>query len=547
MSARPAEVELKALYAAVPDQPRRVAVVLAGQRELPGWYGGGRDADWTDALDAALLVVRTLGLESAPRADVHAPWHPGRCARIEVNGTLVGHAGELHPNVVAALGLPERTVAAELDLERLIAMSRGIRRGRPVSTFPVAKEDVALVVEAGVTAGAVEAALRAGAGELLESVRLFDVYTGPQVGAGPQVAGLRAAAAGARPDADRPRGGCRPRRRAAGCWRAHRGGVARLMDASSAAGPQPGPARVALVTGAARGLGRELALGLAAAGLRVGLLGRSRPGLEQVAGEVHEGGGEAAVVIADVRSYPEVVAAVDEVERRLGGIDLLVNNAGVIEAAEEPVWLADPDAWWQVVETDLRGPFHCVRAVVPGMLARGGGRVVDLNSGAGSDDRPVYSAYSAAKAGLFRVGGSLHEAGFARGMRAFEISPGVVRTDMTAAMALHAGRTAWTPPEALVALVLAVAAGRLDRWSGCFLRAGLDTPEALEAVAGGAVAGVTGATAAAGVTGATAAAGVTGATAAAGVAARVAPGAMTPGARARRLRVHPYGPADPLA
>ncbi len=180
----PSPEELAALEAAVPPQPRRVAVVLAGNRTLPGWYGAGRPADWTDALDAALLVARTLGVDVAVTRDDHAPWHPGRCARIDHDGVLVGHAGELHPKVVTALGLPARTCAAELDLDVLVAASDGVRRAVPLSTFPLAKEDVALVVNDDVPAATVEAALRDGAGALLEHVRLFDVYTGPQVGEG---------------------------------------------------------------------------------------------------------------------------------------------------------------------------------------------------------------------------------------------------------------------------------------------------------------------------------------------------------------------------
>ncbi len=181
---RPSDAELEALMDAVPPQPRRVGIVAAGRRVLPGWYGPGRDVDWADALDAALLVARTLGLEPAVSADEHEPWHPGRCARLELDGRLVGHAGELHPAVVTAMALPLRTVAAELDLDVLITAAGGIRPATPVSPFPVAKEDVALVVDAAVPAGSVLDALREGAGDLLEAVRLFDVYTGPQVGEG---------------------------------------------------------------------------------------------------------------------------------------------------------------------------------------------------------------------------------------------------------------------------------------------------------------------------------------------------------------------------
>jgi 3-oxoacyl-[acyl-carrier protein] reductase len=240
--------------------------------------------------------------------------------------------------------------------------------------------------------------------------------------------------------------------------------------------------RVALVTGANRGLGRLIALGLADSGLAVGLLGRSLGGLQAVADEIAEGGGRAAVALADVTEFAQVQRAVDEIQKDLGGAELLVNSAGVIDPVEVPVWQADPGDWWSVVETDLLGPFHLIRAVVPGMIERGCGRVVNLSSGAGTTDRAIYSAYSAAKAGLFRITGNLHLAGYLHGLRAFEISPGTARTDMTASMPMHRQRTQWTPPEALVDLVSAVARGELDPWSGCFLRAGVDTPESLREV-----------------------------------------------------------------
>jgi phenylalanyl-tRNA synthetase beta chain len=118
----------------------------------------------------------------------HAPWHPGRCARLETtDGTLVGHAGELHPKVVAALDLPARTVAFEVDLDELLAAATGEPlQARPLSTFPLAKEDVALVVRADVPASDVLDAVRAGAvasaaGDVLEHAELFDVYTGDQL------------------------------------------------------------------------------------------------------------------------------------------------------------------------------------------------------------------------------------------------------------------------------------------------------------------------------------------------------------------------------
>src|SRR6478609_4503213 len=184
---RPSDEELAALDAAVPPQPRRVAGVLAGLREPAGWWGSGRRADHTDAIAAARLVAEVVGVELGASADAeHAPWHPGRCARLStVDGTLVGHAGELHPNVVTALGLPARASAFELDLDVLLAAaSPEPVQAVPVSTYPVAKEDIALVVDASVPAADVLDAVRTGAGEVLEDAHLFDVYTGAQVGDG---------------------------------------------------------------------------------------------------------------------------------------------------------------------------------------------------------------------------------------------------------------------------------------------------------------------------------------------------------------------------
>ncbi|KIF70682.1 phenylalanyl-tRNA synthetase subunit beta, partial [Streptomyces sp. AcH 505] len=135
----------------------------------------------------ARTIAREAGAELAVRADQHEPWHPGRCAALfaTVDGTrtLVGHAGELHPRVVKALGLPERTSAAEVDLDLLERAGAGPLRAPRISTFPVATQDVALVVARDVPAADVELALREGAGPLLEGIRLFDVFTGEQLGA----------------------------------------------------------------------------------------------------------------------------------------------------------------------------------------------------------------------------------------------------------------------------------------------------------------------------------------------------------------------------
>jgi len=179
---RPTSEQLARIEASLPHQPVRVAAVLAGQRELAGWWGPGRDADAWDAIAAARTVADAAGVAVDVRSDVHAPWHPGRCAALLVNGAVVGHAGELHPAVIERLGLPARTCAMELDLDAL-----PLHEGRPaptVSPFPPLLQDVALVVQDTVAALEVQEALRAGAGELLEDIWLFDVYTGAQVGTG---------------------------------------------------------------------------------------------------------------------------------------------------------------------------------------------------------------------------------------------------------------------------------------------------------------------------------------------------------------------------
>src|SRR4051794_22584495 len=181
---RPSDDELAKLFAALPEQPLHLAVVLAGERERGGWWGGGREAGWADAIAIVRRLAAELGVEVEVASAAYAPWHPGRCARIAVGGELLGHAGELHPKVCESFGIPARSAAVEIDLDLLLLRAHDVTPGPQFSSYPLAKEDVALVVAADVTAAQVEAALREGAGDLLESIRLFDVFTGDQVGEG---------------------------------------------------------------------------------------------------------------------------------------------------------------------------------------------------------------------------------------------------------------------------------------------------------------------------------------------------------------------------
>jgi phenylalanyl-tRNA synthetase beta chain len=182
---RPSAAELEVLDRALGRQPRHLAAVLSGQWRPDGWHGPGEPADWRHAIAFVETAAWAVGLQLERRADERAPWHPGRCAAfIAPDGSVLGHAGEIHPAVCSAFGLPARAAATEIDLDALLAAAPDRGDVAAISSFPVAKEDVALIVAADVPAAVVEQALRSGAGPLLESVTLFDVYTGLQAGEG---------------------------------------------------------------------------------------------------------------------------------------------------------------------------------------------------------------------------------------------------------------------------------------------------------------------------------------------------------------------------
>ncbi len=182
---RPTEEEWALANVIVPAQPWHLAAVLSGDVEPAGWWGPGRTATWADAVEAARIALSAAGVPGGRvtvRAAELAPWHPGRCAAILVDGAVVGHAGELHPAVLSTLELPKRTSAMELDLDAL--PDAPVVDAVHISTFPPALIDVALILDAAVPAEEVRGALAEGAGPLLESVALFDVYESAQVGEG---------------------------------------------------------------------------------------------------------------------------------------------------------------------------------------------------------------------------------------------------------------------------------------------------------------------------------------------------------------------------
>jgi len=177
---RPTADEIAALDASLPRQPQHVAAVLAGLREPRGPWGPGRRVEAGDAFEAARIIARAGGFDVTLRAAQQLPWHPGRCAEVLAGDTTVGYAGQLHPAVIERCGLPKGACAIELDLDA-IPILEALPAPR-VSPFPAVFQDVSLVVSAHVPARAVADAVREGAGELLEDLELFDVFTGPQIG-----------------------------------------------------------------------------------------------------------------------------------------------------------------------------------------------------------------------------------------------------------------------------------------------------------------------------------------------------------------------------
>ena len=171
---RPSEEDVSALLSAVPNQPTMLAGVIAGEIEKSGWWGRGREGTWVDAVSMAAEVIGLLGSSVEIISSDLAPWHPGRCAELRVGNTAVAHAGELHPRVIELLGLPARSVAFAVILD-LIPGGELVKPGK-LATMPPAIQDVALVVDESVSAEQVREALKEGAGELLESIELFDRY-----------------------------------------------------------------------------------------------------------------------------------------------------------------------------------------------------------------------------------------------------------------------------------------------------------------------------------------------------------------------------------
>jgi NAD(P)-dependent dehydrogenase (short-subunit alcohol dehydrogenase family) len=243
--------------------------------------------------------------------------------------------------------------------------------------------------------------------------------------------------------------------------------------------------RTALVTGGGRGLGRAIARHLARAGAQVALVARTSSQLEEAAAEIMAEGGRALPIVADVTDREAVEAAVAEVERTLGPISILVNNAG-LAGPYGPIGHVDPDDWWRSHAIHVRGTLLCMSAVLRGMRARSSGRIVNIASKGGIVIGPNLSSYCVAKATVIRLTEHVDAESKADGIRAFVVQPGTIATDMGRDSIADPEARRWVPflieeldmmirrdptpdLDRLGTQIVAIAAGRCDELAGAYL------------------------------------------------------------------------------
>ena len=237
--------------------------------------------------------------------------------------------------------------------------------------------------------------------------------------------------------------------------------------------------RVSLVTGGGRGIGRAIALALARSGTNVAVVSRTECELAETVDLIKQKGGQATAFTADISDADEVRRMAEEVSDRLGPVDVLVNCAGRAEPSG-PVWNIDAEAWWRCMEVNLRGPFLCTRAILPQMVTRGGGRIINITSGAALTSTPGASAYSTSKTALVRFSEVVAHEASTYGVKVFSVNPGLVRTRLTESFVQseHSGKySAWLcqslkaghdiPADRVANLVAFIASGKADELSGC--------------------------------------------------------------------------------
>jgi 3-oxoacyl-[acyl-carrier protein] reductase len=236
--------------------------------------------------------------------------------------------------------------------------------------------------------------------------------------------------------------------------------------------------QVAIVTGGGRGIGRSIAQILAGAGMQVAVAARSADQLDETVALIQQAGGQAISFVLDVTDQAAVEKMVSETMRRWGPVALLVNNAA-ISGDWATIWEVPAEDWWHVVEVNLRGPFLCARAVLPGMIARKSGRIINVASGAGTGPNGFNSAYPVSKAALFRLTDCLAEMTEEYGLSVFAISPGLVRTSMSVDLPFvqDLPDSEWVPVEKAGELCAFIASGQADRLSGRYLHVLDDIPD----------------------------------------------------------------------
>jgi len=235
---------------------------------------------------------------------------------------------------------------------------------------------------------------------------------------------------------------------------------------------------VALVTGANRGIGKQISINLAAAGAIVVLSARNVASLAEVAEQIRGAGGHCDCVGLDVTQEQMAASVVDDIVSRHGRIDLLVNNAGIGAGSQYP-WDLSVDEWWTVQEVNVRGVYICTQAVMRHMTQQRSGRIIDVGSLVGANPNPGAAPYSVSKAALFRWNSCLAAAAKEFGIAVFIISPGLVATDMTDRPQFeNIPEDQWVPIEKSGELVVALASGIADKLAGRFIHA-LDDLDAL--------------------------------------------------------------------
>jgi 3-oxoacyl-[acyl-carrier protein] reductase len=237
--------------------------------------------------------------------------------------------------------------------------------------------------------------------------------------------------------------------------------------------------QVAIVTGSGGGIGRATALALAAAGAAVAVVDMAT---HDTAAAIQAAGGHALDITLDVTDQGAVESMVHQVEEQFGAVDLLANAAAIALESMGSIWEVDPDKWWRGVNVNLRGQFLTMRAVLPGMIRRRKGRIINWGSGSTYSDQPNLSAYCSSKAAVARLAGCAAEETREYGIAVFSIDPGLVRTPMTEAIMTTPAGQKWmpgardgfdsgvdVPPEVCARLVVQLASGKADACSGHFI------------------------------------------------------------------------------